>query len=203
MPLLRALAAALALASVSACASAPSNVGNACSIFKEKGGWYHAARKAEKRWGAPIPVQLAIIRAESGFDHNAKPARGKFLFVFPGRRPSSAYGYAQATDPTWEAYKRATGNRGADRDDFKDAADFVGWYMAQAHARAGAPMNDAYAQYLAYHEGWGGYARGTYRRNGHLQAKARRVSAAANTYAAQLSRCEKRLRRGIPLVPFV
>jgi len=203
MPLPRLLLAFAAAAALAACATPPKTVRNACEIFEETGGWYKATRKAEKRWGLPKATQLAIIRAESGFDDDAKPARGRFLFIFPGKRPSSAYGYSQATDGTWDLYKRSTGNSGADRDDFDDAADFVSWYGRQSNRRAGVPMSDPYRQYLAYHEGWGGYSRGSYRGNGALQAKARRVAAASATYQSQLNRCEKRLRRGIPLIPFI
>ena len=195
------LVASLALA---ACASSPpDNVGDACDIFKEKRSWYKATHRTQKRWGLPKSIQLAIIRAESGFDDDARPERGRFLFIFPGKRPSSARGYAQATDPTWDQYRRATGNRGADRDDFDDAADFIGWYAREANRRAGVRMNDAYGQYLAYHEGWGGYSRGTYRNNRWLRDKASRVATTAEVYQRQLNRCEKKFRRGIPLVPFI
>ena len=36
--------------------------------------------------------------------------------------------FAQALDGTWERYKSETGREFADRDDFEDAIDFVGWY---------------------------------------------------------------------------
>ena len=182
---------------LTACASSPpQNVGDACAIFKEKRSWYKATRKAQEKWGTPKSVQLAIIRQESGFDADAKPARGRFLFVFPGKRKSSARGFPQAIDQTWAQYIRATGNGGADRDNFRDAADFVGWYTAETRRRVGVPVTNAYGQYLAYHEGWGGYARETYKGKSGVIAAARRVSAAAATYDRQLKRCEKVKRNG-------
>ena len=76
---------------------------------------------------------------------------------------SSAYGYAQALDGTWDDYRQATGRRGADRDDFADASDFIGWYMNEAAPGERLAPHDAYNQYLAYPEGKAGYARGSYR----------------------------------------
>ncbi|MEM6413712.1 MAG: transglycosylase SLT domain-containing protein [Pseudomonadota bacterium] len=192
------------LCSLAACAKTPpQNVSNACDIFEEKRSWYRATKKAQKRWGMPKSLQLAIIRQESGFDASAKPKRGKFLFVFPGKRKSSARGYPQALDGTWDQYKKSAGNRGASRKNFRDAADFVAWYGAESRRRNGISLSDGYRQYLAYHEGWAGYARGTYRRKSTLKRAARIVDSTARNYQAQLSRCEKRFNRGIPLIPFI
>ncbi len=198
------LAALAGAAVLAACASTPpDDISDACEIFEDKGGWYGATRRAEKRWGLPKHIQLAIIRQESGFDADAKPARRRFLFVFPGSRKSSARGYPQAVEGTWERYQRDSGNRGASRRSFSDAADFVSWYGRQSNRRAGVPMDNAYRQYLAYHEGWEGYRSGTWRRKRWLQDVAEQVSRNAARYRAQLDRCERRLRRGIPLVPFI
>jgi len=82
-----------------ACATAPpANVENICAIFEEKRGWYKAAKKSEKRWGTPKHVQMSIIRQESSFKFDAKPPRTKLLGFIPWKRPSDAYGYAQALD---------------------------------------------------------------------------------------------------------
>ena len=182
---------------MSGCASAPpDNVGDACAIFKEKRSWYRAVNKAQQKWGVPKAVQLAIIRQESSFDANAKPARNRFLFVFPGKRKSSARGYAQAIDQTWARYQKDAHRPGADRDNFRHAADFVGWYVDQSYRRLGLAKTDAYQQYIAYHEGWGGFARQSYSGKSGLEAAARRVESTAQTYQRQLSRCEKVKRNG-------
>ena len=195
---------ALALLALSGCASTPpDDVTNACEIFEDKGGWYRSTRRAEKRWGMPKHIQLAIIRQESGFDADAKPERRRFLFVFPGARKSSARGYPQAVEGTWALYRRDSGNRNANRRSFSDAADFVSWYGRQSNRRAGIPMDNAYRQYLAYHEGWEGYRAGRWRNDQALKDIATRVSRTAAVYRAQLDRCERRFRRGIPLVPFL
>lgn len=171
----------------------PTNVENICAIFKEKGKWYKEAKKSEKRWGTPIHVQLAIIHQESTFKFDAKPPRKKLLGFIPWRRPSDAYGYAQALESTWDRYKRDTGHRFADRDDFGDAIDFVGWYTDQSHKLDGISKWDPYNQYLAYHEGQGGWKRGTWKHNRQLKDTARRVDYRAREWGAQLKGCEKDL----------
>ena len=103
----------------------PQNITNSCDIFVDKGGWYRDAKRAQERWGTPIHVQLAIMYQESKFVGDARPPRDHILWIIPWGRISSAYGYAQAKDSTWEWYKDKTGNRGADRDDFEDAVDFI------------------------------------------------------------------------------
>lgn len=180
---------------LSACATPPDNPGNICKIFDEKRHWYKAAKKSEKRWGAPMPLQLAILRVESSFDNNARPKRDWFLFV-PLGRPSSAYGYAQAVDGTWKQYQRSTGRRGADRNDFRDAVDFVGWYVNRSSRQLGISKSDAYRQYLAYHEGIGGYKKRSYRNKTSVKNAARRVQRQTSTYSRQLRGCRKKLERG-------
>jgi hypothetical protein len=179
------------------CASAPpSNTANICSIFQEKEDWYASAKAAAGRWHTPIAVQMAIINQESSFVDDARPPRVRFLGI-PLWRPTTAYGYSQATDATWERYLGKTGNSGADRDDFGDATDFVGWYMQQSHLQLGLAKSDAYNQYLAYHEGQGGYQRGSWRDKPALQSAARKVAATASRYQRQLATCQPELESSI------
>jgi len=182
---------------ISACATAPpKNVADICAIFDEKRGWYKAAKKSEKRWGTPIHVQMSIIRQESSFKFDARPPRTKLFGFIPWTRPSDAYGYAQALDSTWEWYKDDTGRRFADRDDFDDAIDFVGWYTNMSNASVGISKWDPYNQYLAYHEGQEGWRHGTYRKKGWLKETARHVDYRAREWGAQLQRCEDDLDDG-------
>ena len=153
------------IASLLGCAAAPpKNTSNLCEIFTEKKGWYKDTRKASKRWGGDIAVMMAMIYQESSFKARARPPRKKILGIIPGPRPASAYGYAQAINATWDIYKKSTGNKGADRNKFKDAVDFVGWYNHQSHRKNRIKKNDAYNLYLAYHEGHGGFAKKTFRK---------------------------------------
>ena len=129
------LSALILLIFVNGCANTPpSQVENICDIFEEKRGWYSAAADMQKNYGVPIHVPMAMMYQESTFIHDAKPPRDYVLFgLIPWGRVSSAYGYAQAKDGTWNDYKRETDNRFADRDNFEDAIDFMGWYISKTH----------------------------------------------------------------------
>jgi len=180
----------------------PSNIRDGCAILKEKEGWYQAVQASYEKWGVPPQVQLAIIYQESRFRYDAKAPRDTLLWVIPWGRKSSAYGYAQVKNETWRWYQDKTGNRGADRDDCADAVDFIGWYGNLSHQMLGISKWDAYGQYLAYHEGHGGYQRGTYRQKPGLMGVARKVEARSKTYAAQLASCKSELNSGSRLWPF-
>lgn len=186
---------AAAITAVGCAAAAPRNVYNSCSILDEKRGWYEAVKESEQRWGTPVAVQLAIIYQESRFEARAKPPRRRILGFIPGPRPSTAYGYAQALSSTWSVYERETGNWGASRSRFADATDFVGWYTAKTARAHRLSKSDAYNLYLAYHEGDGGFRRGTHKRKRWLLNTARRVEDLAVRYRVQLSRCEGQLAR--------
>ncbi len=186
-----------------ACASTPpKNQDNLCSIFYEKDDWYGATLAAQKKWGTPIAVQMAIIHQESRFQSNVRPPRDWFLGFVPLPRSSSAYGYGQAQDSTWDWYMKSTDSDGADRDDFADVADFIGWYTNVSQRKLGISKWDAEKQYLAYHEGHGGYSRGTYLAKSWLQRVAKKVAAKAKRYGAQLKSCESTLDSGWSIWPF-
>jgi hypothetical protein len=148
-----------------------------------------AFKKTERKWGVPVHVQMATIYQESRFVSDARTPFRYTLGVIPMGRQSSAYGYSQALDGTWEQYLEETGRRFARRTKIDDATDFMGWYMNTSLERNGIPLNDARNQYLAYHEGHTGYSRGTYNRKSWLLRVAGQVDARANMYATQLARC--------------
>jgi hypothetical protein len=185
-----------ALAILSACSGhqkPPSTTVDACRMQSERPEWFKAMRRTEARWGVPVSVQLATIGRESSFQHDARPVKRIGSGIFSREVPrSSAYGYAQALDGTWDDYRSATGRRGADRDNFADASDFIGWYMSGSTRVNGMALHDSYNQYLAYHEGKAGYARGTYRSKAWLPAVARDVQIWAARYDAQLRTCPTR-----------
>lgn len=170
-------------------AAPPSNQDDICAIFDQRPEWREAMVSSSARWGAPVPVQMAIIWRESSFRAAARTPKKYALGFIPNGRVSSAYGFAHAIDGTWDWYRDDTGNSGADRTEFDDAADFVGWYMAKSLASNGIAMSDAYNQYLAYHEGHAGHRRGTYRKKGWLIGVADRVADQASRYARQLPGC--------------
>ena len=179
----------------------PDQVHNACLILEDNRSWWRDLQRAERRWGVSPGTQLAILKRESSFNANARPARTRLLGFIPGPRPSSAYGYAQALDGTWDWYRRDTGRRGADRNDFGDAVDFIGWYSSKSQDMSGISLDDPYRLYLAYHEGHGGYNRRSYRGKSWLERAAREVETDARRYDSQIARCERRLnRRWIPFL---
>lgn len=176
------------------CASSPpSDVTDVCSIFEDRRSWYKAARNAEQRWGVPIAINMAFIYQESAFEARAKPARSRFLWIFPGPRASSAYGYAQALDTTWADYMAKAGSRGASRANFADAVDFVAWYNANSSRISRIDRDDARDLYYAYHEGNGGYQRGSYRSKQWLVDAAARVQSNSSRFATQLEGCRQEL----------
>jgi len=142
---------------ISGCSSIPKNTSNSCSIFNERYLWYKYSKKTEKKWGTPVYIQLAIIKMESDFDWLAKPQRQKIFKIIPYKRPSSSFGYSQAVKGTWEQYKKETNNKLATRARFKDSVDFIGWYTDKTFSILKIPKEDAFRQYLAYHERWGNY----------------------------------------------
>jgi len=171
----------------------PENLDNLCEIFDERRDWYWAAKKSEERWGTPAHIQMAIIQQESSFRFNARPPRTKILGFIPWTRPSNAYGYAQALNQTWVRYRNETDRQFADRDDFDDAIDFVGWYTDLSNRSASISKWDPYNQYLAYHEGQAGWSRGSYNQKGWLKNTAKRVDRRARKWGTQLQSCEAEL----------
>ena len=195
----KAFGAAALLLGLSACASSqvgpPSNTENACTIVTERSDWYEAARNSAKKWKAPTPVILAIIWRESSFRPDAQTPREYALGVVPWGRQSSAYGFAQAIDGTWEWYQDDHGGDDADRENFADAADFVGWYMNKTRKKLGVKTSDARQQYLAYHEGHGGFRTGKWRQKAFLVKASRQVARMAARYDAQLRGCDAEYAR--------
>ena len=176
--------------------SQPTEREDLCKIFEEKDDWYDAAEKMREKWGVPIHVPMAMMYQESSFKYDARPPRDYILFgLVPWGRVSSAYGYAQAKTMTWKDYKRETGNSSADRDDFDDAIDFMGWFIHKTHKINRISKWDAGAQYLNYHEGWGGFKRKSYRSKQWLVKVSYKVDARAKRYAAQLKTCEDELQK--------
>jgi hypothetical protein len=179
------------------CTSAPpGSPDDVCAIFEERPGWYRHARAAEREWGVPIHVAMAFVHKESSYVSDARPPRSRLLWVIPWTRPSSAYGYAQATSEAWQDYQDDRGRFLADRADFDDAIDFIGWYNARSARHLGIGRGDAYHLYLAYHEGLTGFRRGAWKGKPSVQSYARRVAERADSYQRQLVRCEDDLGGG-------
>lgn len=170
---------------------APRNLDNACAIVAERPAYLRAMKRTEARWGVPVHVQMATIHQESKFIGDARTPHQYALGVIPIGRQSSAFGYSQALDGTWEEYQSETGNRRARRDNINDATDFMGWYMHGSQQRLGISKRDATSQYLAYHEGRTGFARKSYLQKSWLVRVAGQVGQRSEMYRAQLISCRR------------
>lgn len=169
--------------------SAPRDLDNACAILKERPEYYRAFKATERRWGVPVHVQMATIHQESKFIGDARTPFRYVIGVIPMGRQSSAFGYGQALDATWDEYLNETGSRFARRDKIDDASDFMGWYMTKSRTKNGIGLHDAENQYLAYHEGNTGFARQSYNAKPWLIDVARKVQLRANMYQDQIANC--------------
>ncbi|MCF2906247.1 lytic transglycosylase [Octadecabacter sp. CECT 8868] len=171
--------------------AAPRNLDNACAILTERPHYVRAFKQAERNWGVETHVLMAMIYQESKFISDNRPPHQYALGVIPTGRQSSALGYSQALDGTWDEYVREQGSRGSNRTNIADATDFMGWYMSLTVRENGIALDDTYNQYLAYHDGRTGWRRGTYRSKPWLVRIAGEVRDRAVMYDAQLRTCRQ------------
>ena len=193
---LRTLVATLAALAVTACAGMPPQPSNreiadACLLLEQNRSWHTALRDTARNWGAPMGFQLAVIKQESSFDADARPPRGdrKWFGLIEGDYISSANGYSQALNSTWEMYKAQTGRWNASRNSFQDSSDFIGWYYNATAKRAGIGQYDYRNHYLAYHEGASGFLKGTWKGKRWLIDVAGNVASQSARYENQISNC--------------
>jgi hypothetical protein len=170
--------------------SPPKKAEDICAIFQQYPKWYWAAQESQKKWEVPISELMAIMYQESSFQHSARPPRTKLLGFIPWKRPSSAYGYSQSTNETWVTYKKSVHDHTVNRASFADAIGFIGWYADQAQRKLGIPKQDPYEVYLAYHEGLGGYKKGSFSKKPWLIEVAKKVNNRAWVYHSQLTNCQ-------------
>ena len=192
LPFFRITSLIIALAALGACASTtpPSRPGNICEIFAEKPSWHKALLDVQEKWRVPPQIIMAMMYQESSFRHDARPPKNYLLGIIPWGRVSSAYGYPQAKDEVWSDYVKQNDRFMASRSDFSDAVDFMGWYIDKAQKINGVSKWDAYAQYLNYHEGWGGYSRQSHQSKAWLLNVAQKVKSRADTYGSQYLACK-------------
>lgn len=160
---------------------------NACHMLKENEDWLESIHRSSQRWDVPASVILSIIKVESSFVYDAKPIKEKGFFW--DTYHSSAYGFSQALDGTWNDYKIQTLNASAKRTSFSDSSDFIGWYINNINKATNIKRHDTYNIYLAYHEGIGGYKRKTYKKKRWLIKKAKYIKNLTLTYSKQIKYC--------------
>lgn len=187
---LRAMIVVLLLASCGGSStSPPRDLDNACTILTERPDYHRAFKQTERKWGVPIHVQMATIHQESKFVGDARTPFRYVAGVIPMGRQSSAFGYGQALDGTWDEYLVAERRRGARRDRIADATDFMGWYKNISLRSNGIALDDARNQYLAYHEGHTGFRRGSYNAKPWLINVAAKVASRSAMYERQIAAC--------------
>ena len=97
-------------------------------------------------------------------------------------------------DGTWEIYKKQAKKPLASRTSFKDSVDFIGWYNKKSNKLLGIPKDNARLLYLAYHEGRGGYKKGSYKSKPWLLSVSSDVQKMSNRYRNQYDSCKKKLK---------
>ena len=90
-------------------------------------------------------------------------------------------------------YKDETGNTRANRKNLM-TADFIGWYASKGYYQ-GFDQTDARSLYLAYHEGYGGFKKKSYRQKQWLINVADRVQARSTKYQKQYWGCAEELKK--------
>ena len=149
---------------------------NACVLLKNYPHWRKVLFEAKRQWKMEPSYILAFLHQESRFNPKALSK-------------SMAYGFAQVKDDSWDWYVLKTGNKIGSRERFDDAVDFISFYAHANVKRNGVALNDVKKQYLAYHEGMGGYEQGSYLEKPWLIEVSDKVVRWANMYREQLKRC--------------
>lgn len=154
----------------------PALYNDACALLADRPHWRMALAEVKQRWHLDPWYILAFLHQESRFSPTVMS-------------PSKAYGYAQVKDESWDWYELKTGNTNGKRDRFDDAVDFIGFFATKNKERNGTALHDVKNQYLAYHEGMGGFERGSYLAKPWLLKVSDKVVDQAALYQAQLLEC--------------
>ncbi|ODN43964.1 transglycosylase [Piscirickettsia litoralis] len=143
-----------------------------CWIFQHQPNWKRSAYKASNRWKIPVNILMATIYQESRFRSNVKA------------KTSSAYGFAQAVDSIWAQYKKSRHIPHANRRNFNDSIDFIGWYFDKVIKRYKVSPHNTQQLYLYYQLG-------LYHRHAPVSSKkiASKVAHLATQYRKQLDQC--------------
>lgn len=170
----------------------PKSFDDACVLAYSQSGWAKTLADAQDEYQVPPGLVMSVIFHESTFNAQARPPRQTVLGFIPWRK-STAYGYAQIKNETWQWYKDKHPGLLKSRTHFSDSVDFIGWYYTLFRERTQNSIVGDYDIgkhfYLAYHDGLGGHSRKSYEGNKWLLAKARKVSERAMMYDKQLANC--------------
>lgn len=146
---------------------------NICTLLNANPDWAESVVAAEEKWGVSAGNILAFIDQESRFRANASSGPN--------------YGYAQATQQTWNGFLKDTKIGNKSRSDFDASVNFVGWHFKQMNKQFGIGMNNVSEQYLAYQLGSGGYKKGAPPASRRIAAS---VASRARIFEDQLDNCD-------------
>jgi hypothetical protein len=186
-------AACLLLASCTT--TPPRNVDDACAIFAEYGDWFADAKAASQRWGCRSRYCWRSSIRNRPFAPTPEPPRTWYLGFIPGPRPSSAYGYSQALDGTWDRYTAATGNvmapiaTSSPMPWISSAGTSTKPPCATASPNVATPITNIWLITKAR----AALPRALTGKKPWLMERARKVSRQAARYGSQLARCESQL----------
>jgi|AntRauTorckE5430_2_1112549.scaffolds.fasta_scaffold00318_18 hypothetical protein len=158
-----------------------------CHVIQSNWGWARALKRVSKDYDISPGLLLSVIYHESGFRPNVRPKPYMVFGVIPWQ-VSSAYGYGQIKQETWDWYKSHNPGWFQSRTQFPDTLNFIGWYYSLFLKKTETKTVHR-DFYLAYHEGLGGYQRGTYHGNDWLIKKAESVALRAKLYDEKLNDC--------------
>ena len=170
----------------------PSNLDNMCDILEQRPGWNRLLRKVWKDYDLHPSLVMAFIHQESRFKHNARPPSE---VASKEKYAVGAWGYAQAKKASWQDFRYETKQLDAKRENFAAAVDFIGWYNYKSHVELHIPLDNARELYLAYHEGRGGYERGSHEQKPNLKKVAKKVESRTDMYRRQYRTCRDRSDR--------
>lgn len=186
----------IALIMILGAGCAPNDVNknhDVCYIYKKNYDWYRSVIKVEKKYGIKSSTIMAIVAQESNYKYNARPPRNYILGIIPWGYKSTAVGYAQVINGAWADYLKENPGLFKSRIRFKNAVDFIGWYLDKGSKKLKVSKNNVEALYLIYHQGISGYQKHEEKKNAKLRLISRQVAQRAKAYDQQFQACSSKL----------
>ena len=159
----------------------------ACEIFRKRGDWYEAARRAEVRWGLPAAHQLALLTEEWDLKSGHLPPKWRPSWTHNRENLGLADGYFEAT---WNQYRFQTGNKSASQNNTRDVFDFTGWFLASMSSIHNISPKDPVAQYVIWRNGPDAYVSGQWQTQLWMRLQAEAFATRARYYDETLKACQ-------------
>lgn len=164
-----------------------------CYIFNKNYSWYRSVIHVEKKYHIKSSIIMAIVAQESNYQYNARPPRNYILGIIPWGYKSTAVGYAQVINGAWADYLKDNPGFFKSRTRFRDAVDFIGWYLDRGSKKLKISKNNAEDLYLVYHQGINGYKKHEEKKSPKLRLIAKQVAQRAKAYEQQFRACSSKL----------